>query len=158
MSKYCHTCGKYHPQESFSIRLANTIRLNASCRECLKNGHGGKTTAKNIAMYTEKSAGIRWELFISKGGRCEICGLTKPIPAIFEYHHLDRSQKDFAVSNVITSIAHARTNETRDRWLVLAHAEMDKCIQICANCHKELHHWERNPGADVPHAFIPYVF
>jgi 5-methylcytosine-specific restriction endonuclease McrA len=62
-----------------------------------------------------------------KGGKCCICGYDKCYDAL-EFHHLDPSQKDFGLS----SNGHTRSWEK-------VKEELDKCILVCANCHREIH-------------------
>jgi hypothetical protein len=62
-----------------------------------------------------------------KGGCCEQCGYDKCIEAL-EFHHKDPSAKDFGISQN----GHTRTWEVTKQ-------ELDKCIMLCANCHRELH-------------------
>ena len=65
-----------------------------------------------------------------KGGKCERCGYDKCIDAL-EFHHLNPNEKDFGVS----------CGETKS--LERLKAETDKCIMVCANCHREIHAEER---------------
>jgi hypothetical protein len=60
------------------------------------------------------------------GGRCQLCGYDRCVSAL-QFHHLDPTQKDFALSRqgVTRSIAEART-------------EARKCALLCANCHAEV--------------------
>lgn len=62
-----------------------------------------------------------------KGGKCSICGYDKYIGAL-EFHHLDSNEKDFGISE---------KGYTR-AWEIVKE-ELDKCILVCANCHRELH-------------------
>lgn len=62
-----------------------------------------------------------------KGGCCEKCGYNKYVGAL-EFHHLDPTKKDFAIS----TNGHCRAWET-------IKLELDKCIMLCANCHREVH-------------------
>lgn len=62
-----------------------------------------------------------------KGGKCQICNYNKSIEAL-DFHHLDASKKDFAISNS----GHCKSWEK-------VKAELDKCICVCANCHREIH-------------------
>ncbi len=61
-----------------------------------------------------------------KGGKCAICGYDKCQSAL-EFHHTDPAKKDF----------HPGSGHTRawDR----VKAELDKCLLLCANCHREAH-------------------
>ena len=62
-----------------------------------------------------------------KGGKCERCGYDRCIEAL-EFHHTDPSKKDFNVS---------QRGYTRSWKRVME--ELDKCIMLCANCHRELY-------------------
>ena len=62
-----------------------------------------------------------------KGGCCQICGYDRCIEAL-EFHHLDPSQKDFGIS---------QKGYTRS-WDKIKE-EVEKCILLCANCHREAH-------------------
>lgn len=61
------------------------------------------------------------------GGNCSICGYNKCIDAL-EFHHLDPLSKEEKPSNLKRV-----TNERR--WK----KEIDKCIVVCSNCHREIH-------------------
>ncbi len=62
-----------------------------------------------------------------KGGKCEKCRYHRCIDAL-EFHHIDPDQKDF-------SISHRGYTRSWER----VKAELDKCMILCANCHRELH-------------------
>lgn len=62
-----------------------------------------------------------------KGGKCESCGYDKCTAAL-EFHHRDPNQKDFQVSSGRTI--------SWDR----ARLELDKCVLLCSNCHREEHY------------------
>ncbi|MDD3678805.1 MAG: HNH endonuclease signature motif containing protein [Patescibacteria group bacterium] len=68
---------------------------------------------------------IREMAIAYKGGRCSICGYQRCIEAL-DFHH--EGIKDFGISaNGITR----SWEKTR--------AEIDKCVLLCANCHREIH-------------------
>lgn len=58
------------------------------------------------------------------GGKCEICGYDKCLVAL-EAHHVDPSTKDFSISDVAS--------------LDRIERELEKCVLLCANCHREVH-------------------
>jgi predicted HNH restriction endonuclease len=62
-----------------------------------------------------------------KGGKCESCGYDKYDGAL-EFHHKDPLKKDF-------SIANARLTSFSDK----VKEELDKCLILCSNCHREEH-------------------
>lgn len=61
------------------------------------------------------------------GGICAGCGRSGPT-AIFDFHHLDPTSKEFAISG----------DGIPRRWERIA-AELAKCVMLCANCHREVH-------------------
>jgi len=60
------------------------------------------------------------------GGKCVRCGYDKCLSAL-EFHHTDRSTKDFDFSS---------KGINRNWDLILA--ELKKCILVCSNCHAEI--------------------
>ena len=70
---------------------------------------------------------VRQKAVDYKGGRCEACGYNHCIDAL-EFHHNDLSKKNFGISE---------KGYTRS-WKQVT-KELDNCILICANCHRELH-------------------
>lgn len=58
------------------------------------------------------------------GGKCQQCGYNRSLAA-FDFHHQDPFEKDFEISSVLS-------------WDRLQ-PELDKCILLCANCHREAH-------------------
>ena len=62
-----------------------------------------------------------------KGGKCQQCGYDRCLEAL-DFHHIDPTKKDFAISS---------KGYTRS-WEKVKN-ELDKCIMLCANCHREIH-------------------
>lgn len=61
-----------------------------------------------------------------KGGSCINCGYSKYYGAL-EFHHLNSQEKDLDwIKLRLTS------------WDKIT-AELDKCVLLCANCHREAH-------------------
>lgn len=62
-----------------------------------------------------------------KGGKCILCGYNKCIQSLY-FHHVGNSKKDFGISDRGYTRSWERVKQ-----------EIDKCILVCANCHRELH-------------------
>lgn len=75
------------------------------------------------------------EIFKSRGGGCEICGYCKNLAAI-EFHHKEKTKKSFIVD------LRALGNYKKEK----IHAELEKCMMICSNCHRTHH----NPFFNIP--------
>ena len=68
------------------------------------------------------------------GGKCSRCNYSNCIWAL-EFHHLNPSEKEFTISG------------TSRGWDKIKD-ELDKCVLVCANCHREIHggvaQWQRS--------------
>ena len=62
-----------------------------------------------------------------KSGKCMLCGYKKCIAAL-EFHHIDGTKKDFGLSMKGLTRSWKKTKQ-----------KLDKCVLLCANCHRELH-------------------
>lgn len=119
MYKICSKCGcnksllDYHKIGS-QRRVDGTTRQSyrPDCKSCA-NAHW----KQRMDHILEKS-GVVW--------RCTRCGYAKTKRAL-ELHRLDPKEKDVNVSKMWTY--------TEARIL----AEIDKCVVLCANCHREVH-------------------
>lgn len=64
------------------------------------------------------------------GGKCSKC-LNIFHPAVYEFHHKNPETKDRDPSKMLQL-----------SWKRLE-AELDKCLLLCANCHRLLHHGDK---------------
>lgn len=69
---------------------------------------------------------LKSEAIKYKGGKCEKCGYDKCEWAL-DFHHTNSKEKEFTISRYCTL-----------SWEKLK-IELDKCIMLCANCHREKH-------------------
>jgi hypothetical protein len=70
---------------------------------------------------------IKLKLIQYKGGHCIVCRYDTCVDAL-DLHHVDPTQKEFGISSGGLSRA----------WSKVI-TEADKCILVCANCHREIH-------------------
>ncbi len=70
---------------------------------------------------------IRERAIEYKGGKCESCGYQRCNEAL-EFHHSDPKKKGFSISSKGYTRSWERVKQ-----------ELDKCMILCANCHRELH-------------------
>jgi DNA-binding transcriptional regulator YiaG len=79
----------------------------------------------------QKNRGLQRKVFLInlRGGKCEKCPYDKNIASL-EFHHLNPNEKDDSLD-----MRHL-SNRTM-KWIL---EEFEKCIVLCANCHREEHH------------------
>lgn len=101
------------------------------CRECQRkkvqeyrkdpiNEYNKKSKLRNLSA---KKAAIEY-----KGGACEDCRGIFP-ESVYDFHHTDPTKKDISPADALK------------RTFAKAKEELDKCILLCANCHR-IRHWE----------------
>lgn len=117
-----------------STREARARQADAAIRVC--GLHGATTHVLDSDGYyrcpkcradsvIRRRARIRAEIIAEAGGCCALCGYSRN-PAALQFHHLDRSTKEFTVRNGDT------------RSLARMRVEAAKCVLLCANCHAEV--------------------
>ena len=62
-----------------------------------------------------------------KGGKCCVCGYDKCLSAL-DFHHLDPNEKEFGIGEK----GYTRSIDSIKK-------EVDKCVLVCANHHREIH-------------------
>lgn len=95
-----------------------------------KNRLNANTYARQIEKYRYR----KFKLIELRGGKgCEKCGYIKNLGAL-DFHHLDSSTKLFTLDSRKLS---------NKSWKSILN-EFEKCIILCANCHREHHNPELN--------------
>lgn len=110
--KICEKCGdKFYPKKQ-----AKTRRFCYNCvsEEDYDNGSAIRRKIKQWALEY-------------KGCVCSKCGYNK-CSAALDFHHVDMNEKEFNLS----------ARDIKFDWEAIK-KELDKCIVLCANCHREIH-------------------
>lgn len=105
-------------KNKLSIREFKYLSLNLFPKEDIKiDRYYYRNKRKEIKKYAVEL----------KGGKCQICGYNKCLSAL-EFHHIDPTKKDFAIGQNMKSLLNDSFKE-----------ELNKCILLCSNCHREEH-------------------
>jgi hypothetical protein len=120
--KFCPHCNRKRLLKYFYLRKNKNPM--SWCIECVKI---------NCAEI-QKSFKIKCVQY--KGGKCEKCSYNRCVAA-FDFHHIDPTKKLF---NVNTSCKKGFTTEVKE--------ELDKCMLLCATCHRELHYFYQDSNQE----------
>jgi len=135
MSGYreCIKCGFPGVDEEFKrdYKYKDRLVYTNTCLLCVRK-FNAEFRQQNRELYNDRARLRRNERKLRaieyKGGKCAHCsGIFHQ--AAFDFHHLDSTEKD------------------KDPGLMMSHsdeslfAELDKCILLCANCHR-IHHFK----------------
>lgn len=137
-------------EKEFSVNLSSSFSNSIltgkntrqkSCRNCdivltddnrAAGSHSGYCKSCDSKMVIEKNIKAKERVVEYMGGCCSICGYDKCIIAI-EFHHLDPAKKSETYNKRFTSWGFERQKK-----------ELENCIIVCANCHREIHSKEEH--------------
>lgn len=111
MPQYCIKDCKHHGQQRHVI---------------VADGHKRCTKCRSEAVARRRRV-VKEKLVAHFGGKCQRCGYNKSVCAL-EFHHKDPKDKRFGLAFGGWTRAYSE-----------ALKEAEKCILICANCHREEH-------------------
>ena len=113
--KYCKYCDDWLPLDSFYKNTKSPDGVMTICKAC------------QIAGVSERNRRKKLSLIEHKGGKCTVCGLDHDgtNQCIFDFHHIGK--KDFDIS-------------MRNYGLETLKKELVKCVLVCSNCHRMIHH------------------
>lgn len=115
--KTCPRCKTKKPDSEYYIRKnrKGKAALSGFCKKC---------TCENR---TDRAREFKRKCVEYKGGKCERCGYNKCDWAI-DFHHRDPNEKDFGLGK-----------QRRTKFDDKIKKELDKCMILCSNCHREKH-------------------
>lgn len=104
-------------------------------RKTYKRTKEGKTSheANPNSYEIQKKRGLERKIYFIKqlGGCCSKCGYKHNIAAL-DFHHLNPEEKEFQID------MRKLSNTSIDKL----QKEINKCVLLCANCHRETHNKE----------------
>lgn len=119
--KVCNLCKKSLEVNSDNFYILKNHSFHSYCKKC------------NNALTIKRQQNLKQEAVNYKGGKCQHCGYDKYIGAL-DFHHTNPSEKDFSFSSYKNYI------------LESIKKELDKCVLLCSNCHREEHYRLRKIG------------
>lgn len=127
--KTCSKCLSEKNESEFSVRNKNTGLLNVWCRDCFREYDRSRYLADR-----ERLIGLKKRLRKKKSAEfrefkeslsCLVCG--ESTPECLDFHHVD-GEKYGNISTIV------------NRWSVdRFKKELEKCVVLCANCHRKVH-------------------
>ncbi len=112
--KFCTGCGETKTLDQFYPHSGQSSGRQPRCAECCKSHSKLRKLERRLKII---------EQF---GDICYDCGEIYN-PACYEFHHVNMEEKSFSISSYLTL-----------GWERLQ-KELDKCVMLCANCHRIRH-------------------
>jgi predicted DNA-binding protein YlxM (UPF0122 family) len=109
--------------DKFNLSRSTIVKYTENKREKLS---AGELKIKNYFRVKSHRQKIKDKAVQHKGGKCVKCGYNRCIRAL-EFHHIIPSEKDFVISSY-SFLSWDRVKK-----------EIEKCMLVCSNCHREIH-------------------
>ena len=120
----CKDCGVQLTEDNTYKRAGRKAHFPTGyyrkCKGCYNKDRGSRVNENR-----------QW-IIEQMGGKCCRCGYNK-CDAALDLHHLDPTTKD---EQTMKNLRHITDKER-------VQSELDKCILLCANCHREEHAKDR---------------
>lgn len=116
-NKICSNCKQEKSITEFYAQPGHKHGVMSLCKECFNRFCAARWRKRKI------------QYIKSLGGKCEKCGLqlTDTNCSVFDFHHIDPKQKEFAWTKM-RLLSDKKIKE-----------ELIKCQLLCANCHRLTH-------------------
>lgn len=121
--KQCTTCDKWLSLSDSFYRYKDGSP-QSNCKDCVKR------------RGREAYRSLKREAVTKLGNKCADCQQSFPA-CVYDFHHLDPSQKDLSVSRI------RRKCDIDKFW-----QEVSKCVLLCSNCHRLRHFAVENDTED----------
>lgn len=118
-TKICSKCGRELPLTEYhknGFDRQGRQKYRGYCKDCANNIERIRYKKKKQFIDNQKE-------------KCAKCGESRTY--VLDYHHKDSNEKDFTIGKV------------KKGSLDLIQKEIDKCVVLCANCHREFHYLEK---------------
>jgi hypothetical protein len=133
--KKCHKCKIDKELSSFNKNKRREDGLQSICKPCKKEedarlykANPSKTKERN-KRYLDKNK--KWWSEYRDTLKCLICSESRYW--VLDFHHLEQNNKDYNIADMIHN-GHSINNILK---------EMEKCICVCSNCHRNIHHQQK---------------
>jgi hypothetical protein len=139
---HCKNCDRDLPEDSFAIDKNRKRGRSYRCKDCQKKLSKAHFE-KNKEIYRERNnrrmkALFEWLHDYKSKLKCEKCGYDEH-PAALDFHHRDGDDKTNNISQLMSN------TKSKEKTL----EEIDKCMVLCAICHRILHYKENQKEKEM---------
>ena len=125
MTKICSKCGVEKPITEYhknGFDRQGNQKYRGYCKQCANKIETDRYWKKRNFVDSQKN-------------KCVKCGDTRSY--VLDFHHIDPETKEFTIGKMKKSSENIIQNE------------IEKCVVLCANCHREYHYLNKNNGISL---------
>lgn len=133
--KVCVSCKEEKNLSEFNYRNKEKGTYSSNCKLCkskidsklYKSNHTGRKSKIRLVKKSKINENRKIVKDIKLDSECYLCGDKRHY--VLDFHHLISEEKEIEIGLLVK-----RASST-DRLI----KEIDKCVLLCSNCHRELH-------------------
>ena len=138
-TKVCSKCKKELPLENFRWKNQSQGKKHSQCKQCQS-----QSDKKHYQESKERREAVRERADIQKDTNLEYVNLKKQQGCmkcgenriwVLDFHHKNPQDKFSEIAHMIKSSSIKKLAE-----------EIEKCVLLCANCHRDFHYLEKEKG------------
>lgn len=126
-TKVCKKCGIEFPLSEFPIKKGYRAGSCKNCHNKAQKEYREKHPEYKSDYQTMRASLNKVKSVLYLGDKCKVCGKQFD-SCVYDFHHLDPNTKDVDPSRLMSR-----------SWENIK-PELDKCVLLCANCHRLVHH------------------
>ncbi len=124
-------------QRTFSVSLYSQRKSEGLCVHCGEPARPGKTQCQYCFKHrakrlTRNRQALKRKAVEYLGGKCLDCGIQTDFISVYDFHHENADDKDEGIAELMS----------RFKVWEKIQVELDKCVLLCANCHRIRHERE----------------
>ena len=135
-TKVCSKCKKELPLEEFRWKNKSLNKKHSQCKQCEKiaekiryeNNKERRDAILERAIHYKADNLLLVDKHKENG--CIKCGDKRPY--VLDFHHIEPENKTNTIAHMIKSASFENLEK-----------EINKCVLLCANCHREFHYLEK---------------
>ena len=141
-TKICTKCKQELPIENFRWKNKTEGRRHSQCRDCQKAQekihYRESLERRQNVLATAQSQKDRNISIVEQYKQlgCQKCGERRQY--VLDCHHLQESSKFDNISKMVKSAGMEQLKK-----------ELNKCVVLCSNCHREFHFLEKDQGITI---------
>lgn len=145
--KTCAKCKEEKNLYEFTKNKSQPDGMQRYCKKCKKSSDQ-KWIAENPSIWKERNKNknqkirnILSEFRLELGGECKKCKENRE--HLLDFHHVDPNEKEGVIAEILG------WNGFGENAVSKAKKELDKCVLLCSNCHRDFHFLEKNKNIDI---------
>ena len=145
--KKCSKCKEEKNLYEFTKNKSQLDGMQKYCKKCKKSSDE-KWIMENPSIWKERNKiknqkikNILSEFRVELGGKCIKCNESRE--HLLDFHHIEPKKKEGVIADILGWSGFG------ENAIKKARNELNKCILLCSNCHRDFHFLEKDKNINI---------